>query len=212
MSRSLVVMRQVLVIAATLLLGACGGSVDATGEDSGTGDGAGADAPSTRDATVIDARDDSTVMADSPASDGPGPKEAGPADAAPDATAEGGPDAAADGGIDAAADATPCPPGLVLCDAGCIDPLDDPSYCGATAGCGIDGGTAGTSCVDDCAFCVGGACQVSCSAGLVVCDGTCVDPRTSSQHCGATCSCVEAGAGTVCLPPAVCVSGMCTDG
>jgi hypothetical protein len=192
MPRSLVVTRQMLVIAGTLVLGACGGSVDASGEDSGTGDGAGADAPSTRDATVIDARDDSTATADSPASDGPGPKEAGPVDAAPDATS--------------------CPPGLVLCDAGCIDPIDDPSYCGATAGCGIDGGTAGTSCVDDCAFCVGGVCQVPCSAGLVVCDGTCVDPRTSSQHCGATCSCVEAGAGTVCLPPAVCVSGMCTDG
>lgn len=56
-----------------------------------------------------------------------------------------------------------CGPGQVDCGGSCIDPVSSPVHCGATAGCGLDGGTAGTACGTGVA-CLGGSCQNACSA------------------------------------------------
>jgi hypothetical protein len=88
-----------------------------------------------------------------------------------------------------------CQPGLLSCGGKCIDPSTDRQFCGATAGCGADGGTTGTPCADG-QVCSGGTCQASCQGGLVACAGACIDPSTNNQYCGATPGCGAGGAGT----------------
>ncbi len=68
--------------------------------------------------------------------------------------------------------------------------------CGAANGCG---GTCATGACPSTQICVNGACQASCPTTL--CNGNCVDTRTSSQHCG---SC-----GNACTGGAICQGGQC---
>jgi hypothetical protein len=103
-----------------------------------------------------------------------------------------------------------CKAGLVVCDGACVDPSNDRQHCGATAGCGADGGSAGTACTAG-KVCGAGVCVPSCQAGMVACGGSCVDPATNRDFCGATAGCGADGglAGTACAPGKVCNDGTC---
>lgn len=107
---------------------------------------------------------------------------------------------------------TACPTGQVSCGGTCIDPKTNPQHCGATGACGAgDAGSAGAQCGSG-MVCNAGTCSSSCSTGLVNCDGACIDPTTSTQHCGATAGCGgDAGgsAGTPCAMGEVCSGGTC---
>lgn len=106
-----------------------------------------------------------------------------------------------------------CPDGLVKCGDTCVDPLTSREHCGATDGCGEDGhGSAGTTCAAG-QVCSSGACVVSCQNGLIECGGTCVNPETDRNHCGASEGCGVDGhgsAGKVCDPGYVCNGGTCS--
>ncbi|WP_437623190.1 cadherin-like beta sandwich domain-containing protein [Sorangium sp. So ce1151] len=101
-----------------------------------------------------------------------------------------------------------CQSGLVACDGTCIDPDTDRDHCGATADC--TGDSAGVACAAG-EVCNGsGACELSCQSGLVACDGTCIDPGTDRNHCGATADCRGDNAGVACAAGEVCNgSGAC---
>ena len=104
-----------------------------------------------------------------------------------------------------------CQAGLVECSSTCVDPERNREHCGATEGCGQDGGTAGTACNPG-EICVAGECVVSCPGSLIVCDGTCVNPNTDRSYCGATEGCGDGAgsAGEVCAAGEICVGGTCT--
>jgi hypothetical protein len=100
----------------------------------------------------------------------------GEADAAPDRTVSeaGGDDAASDVLGSSATDAelgdqgvaSSCPASTVSCGGQCIDPRTDPAHCGATDGCGEDGGSPGQAC--DAGNCWARTCY-PCPAGEVCC-------------------------------------------
>src|SRR5690606_31250835 len=95
----------------------------------------------------------------------------------------------------------------------CVNPDTDRTYCGATEGCGVDGqGSAGEVCEPG-HVCNGGECSLSCPSNFVNCNGTCIDPNTSSNHCGATEGCgVDGGsAGEACGAGLVCNNGTCAE-
>ncbi|MDX2087476.1 MAG: hypothetical protein SFX73_06490 [Kofleriaceae bacterium] len=107
----------------------------------------------------------------------------------------------------AGACALSCQAGLVACDGTCIDPTTDREFCGATT-C-ADDATDGVTC-DAGEVCNGaGACALSCQAGLVACDGTCIDPDTDRAFCGATTCADDATDGDVCADGYVCDGGAC---
>ena len=99
-----------------------------------------------------------------------------------------------------------CQTGLVGCDGVCVDPKTDHAHCGATGDC--TGDSAGSACGDG-ELCSAGKCALSCQQGLVDCDGTCLDPSVSNQHCGAAFDCVGNNAGVACLAGMVCSGGKC---
>lgn len=103
-----------------------------------------------------------------------------------------------------------CQMGFVACGGLCVDPQSNRNHCGATVGCGVTGGLPGTAC-DDGEVCNNGSCAVSCHSSLIACDGTCFDPQTSPEHCGATSGCGVTGgsAGAACPPLHACVAGAC---
>jgi len=94
----------------------------------------------------------------------------------------------------------------VECGQGCVDPNNSVLHCGATKGCGLAGGSAGTACEAG-EVCNAGSCEAECSVGLVKCDGTCIDPLTERRFCGATASC--ASAGEMCTQDQLCEDGSC---
>jgi hypothetical protein len=100
-----------------------------------------------------------------------------------------------------------CPAGELACGGGCIDPDTDRMHCGATADC--EGANAGDTC-DAGEVCNSGVCELSCQAGLLACNGTCIDPMTDRTYCGATADCAGANAGEACDAGEVCNgSGAC---
>ncbi|KYF94352.1 hypothetical protein BE17_24785 [Sorangium cellulosum] len=101
-----------------------------------------------------------------------------------------------------------CQSGLVACDGTCVDPDTDRDHCGAAGDC--SGASAGVACAAG-EVCNGaGECELSCQSGLVACDGTCIDPDTDRDHCGATADCTGASAGVACSAGEVCNgSGAC---
>jgi hypothetical protein len=108
-----------------------------------------------------------------------------PTDGATDSSSEGGGDGSTDGG---------CAPGYASCGAaGCVNPLYDPTNCGA---CGIKCATG--------EVCAAGKCAATCSAPLINCPATglCVDPLHDPDNCG-TC-------GTKCVPGEVCTKAGCS--
>jgi hypothetical protein len=87
-----------------------------------------------------------------------------------------------------------CPAGLIDCGGTCINPLTNPTYCGATGLCvgGVVCPTGGS--------CTAGVC--TCPTGQTNCSGACVDTQTSLTHCGAC--------GTVCTATGqTCSAGKC---
>ena len=96
-----------------------------------------------------------------------------------------------------------CSDGLLLCDAECVDPMNDPGNCG----------TCNTFCPS--LVCEDGRClsdeeaasvrvvDLQCGEGLLQCADECIDPMTSAVNCGAC--------GNVCVPEReLCVDGGCT--
>ena len=106
-----------------------------------------------------------------------------------------------------------CPGTEVNCAGTCVNPASDPTYCGATSGCGAGGvGSAGVPCMNG-QVCNGGACSVSCPGAEVNCGAICVNPTTDPTYCGATPGCGVAGmgsAGTPCTNGQVCNGGACS--
>ena len=108
--------------------------------------------------------------------------------------------------------ASACPAGFVECGGACVDPSSNNAHCGATDGCGADGGSAGVACPPG-NLCSSGMCETTCQVGLVDCAGTCVNPGTDPQHCGAADGCGVGGvgsAGSRCAPGEVCNLGACS--
>jgi hypothetical protein len=52
----------------------------------------------------------------------------------------------------------PCTDGQIMCNRQCVDPQSDDTYCGASASCQPDAGTAGTVCTPP-AVCTNGTCK-----------------------------------------------------
>lgn len=103
-----------------------------------------------------------------------------------------------------------CPGSLIVCDDTCVNPNTDRNYCGATEGCGDGAGDAGEVCADG-EICVGGTCVLSCPSSLVACGGTCVDPESNPDYCGASGNCQGPNAGAACAADQACVAGVCRD-
>src|SRR5262249_46172497 len=78
--------------------------------------------------------------------------------------------------------------------------------CGASGDC--QGTTAGSSCIDG-QVCSSGRCALSCQADLVNCDGTCINPQSDRNYCGASGDCHGTNPGSTCLDGKVCASGRC---
>ena len=101
------------------------------------------------------------------------------------------------------------PPGYVLCDDTCIDPMTSKPYCGANEYCeGYE------SCTKD-QTCQNGVCTdtseqpKNCNTpGYVLCDDTCIDPMISKQYCGANSACEGYES---CAKDQTCQNGVCTD-
>jgi hypothetical protein len=110
--------------------------------------------------------------------------------------------------------AATCQPGLVNCSQSCVDPKTSGQHCGATAGCGAGAGSSGTVCPSG-QVCTGGTCQTTCLANEVQCDGSCIDPLTNPEFCGAKGSCTTTtgdntdSAGSICPTGEVCSAGAC---
>jgi hypothetical protein len=104
---------------------------------------AGTDVEAPADVTSGDGGPDSMAdVVDAPAVDG-GIDQAltdGPPDVPDASSARDASDASvSDSGV-------PCPGTTIRCGTACIDPTSDPQHCGATAGCGTGGGSAGVVC------------------------------------------------------------------
>ncbi len=113
--------------------------------------------------------------------------------------------------------ATSCQVGLVECNGRCVDPTSNGDYCGATAGCGADAGSAGTVCPSGHVCTTGplgvGTCATTCAAGQVNCGGTCIDPTSDRDNCGATGDCVTTANDTANSAGVTCGTGqVCTKG
>ncbi|HEY4016792.1 MAG TPA: hypothetical protein VGM06_25830 [Polyangiaceae bacterium] len=100
-----------------------------------------------------------------------------------------------------------CQAGLVECNGTCVNPMTDRQFCGASGAC--TGASAGTACPSGQVCNGSGVCAVSCPAGEIDCSGTCVDPSTSNQFCGATTDCMGPDVGTTCMAGTVCSGGVC---
>ena len=96
-----------------------------------------------------------------------------------------------------------CEDGEVACDGECVDPLSDTEFCGAQGNCEDD--DAGELC-DEGEICVEGACELDCLEGEVACDGSCVDPLTNDDYCGADAECELFSA---CSELQQCIAGGC---
>lgn len=93
-----------------------------------------------------------------------------------------------------------CPIGQIACGLKCVDPLNDPQYCGATT-C-----TNGTVCGAG-EVCSNGSCSNQCGAGSLYCNSRCVDPQNDPAYCGAT-TCSN---GTTCTASQLCSGGSCLE-
>ncbi len=104
-----------------------------------------------------------------------------------------------------------CPGSQVNCCGVCVDPSSDRGHCGATLGCGVGGGGAGTSCASG-QVCNASACSVSCPGSQINCGGVCVEPMLDRGHCGATSGCGASGGsgGAACASGQVCNAGACS--
>jgi|SRR5579883_1807119 len=88
-----------------------------------------------------------------------------------------------------------CPPGQLTCMNGCVDPMSDAANCG---GCGM-ACAAGQQCT-------AGACAMPgmCAMGQMMCGGACTDVTSDAKNCGAC--------GTACTASQTCTAGKCVAG
>jgi hypothetical protein len=98
-----------------------------------------------------------------------------------------------------------CQPGLVSCEGTCVDPDTSLEYCGAGEDCTAD---PGETCAEGFVCNGNGACRLSCQAGLVDCEGTCINPDTDRAHCGAGMDCDDEP-GEACGARELCIDGGC---
>lgn len=117
-----------------------------------------------------------------------------------------------------------CVNGLVACNGECVDPLNNPEFCGAKGSCFVadpkDENYKGKKCLDQLETCYDGECVPAgtdvCINNNVKCDGSCIDPLMSKTYCGARGECDSDDAasenyrGTTCLSYAECNNGECT--
>lgn len=96
-----------------------------------------------------------------------------------------------------------CDDGELACEGECIDPSSDVEYCGAGGAC--EGDEAGELCEEG-EICVDGGCELDCPESEVACDGSCVDPLTSDDYCGADSACEDFSA---CSAREQCIAGGC---
>ncbi|MBQ1927093.1 MAG: hypothetical protein II180_13345, partial [Proteobacteria bacterium] len=97
---------------------------------------------------------------------------------------------------------------FVNCYGTCIDPKSSKFYCGADATCqNYNECNVDESCVDG--NCISNGSQTTkCSGGnSVLCNGTCINPKTSKDFCGANEDC---SVSTRCHDDENCVDGICT--
>ena len=99
-----------------------------------------------------------------------------------------------------------CSGGTINCNDTCIDPNTNNTWCGASGNClaANDGSTCANG-----YSCNSGVCRQQCPNGRVGCDGTCIDPSSDNNHCGASGFCEGAQAGDSCTGGEQCVSGSC---
>lgn len=107
-----------------------------------------------------------------------------------------------------------CPSGQIMCGEGiqrqCVDPLSSNLFCGASGDC--EGVNAGSVC-DRGNVCTSEGCRTSCTPGLIICEGQCINPQNDNKFCGATegqCSEKKCPSGEVCTGgscSASCLSG-----
>jgi len=94
----------------------------------------------------------------------------------------------------------------IVCAGRCVDPNFDRDFCGASDDC--SGDSAGTTCAPG-EICDGeGSCEASCMMGMRSCDGTCIDPDTNPNYCGAGNNCSN-DPGEECGDGEACVAGAC---
>src|SRR5690606_15687754 len=97
----------------------------------------------------------------------------------------------------------------VLCGSVCVDPMSSRDFCGAAGDC--SGENAGEVCEAG-EICNGaGVCSLSCQVGTLDCGGTCIDPRSNRDFCGAEADCAGSNDGDVCADASSCVDGACTN-
>ena len=92
-----------------------------------------------------------------------------------------------------------CSGGSTLCGEECVILQRDPLHCG--------------KCGNPCPagqVCNNSECALTCSEGLLDCDGSCVDPLRDLQFCGATSDCQGSNAGQTCAAAQTCVAGNCS--
>ncbi len=104
---------------------------------------------------------------------------------------------------------TSCPVDLLQCGGTCIDPQKDLQYCGAST-C-EEGGPGSISECDPGEVCSAGVCEASCMSGLLECGGTCINPLTDPDYCGATDCSAFPTSGTNCTSEQSCVGGECRE-
>jgi hypothetical protein len=99
-----------------------------------------------------------------------------------------------------------CVGGELVCNGQCVDPDRDNTFCGASTDC--EGANAGTTC-DSGFVCDGtGTCALTCDSSRLECSGSCIDPMTDPNFCGAT-DCDGGSSGVTCAPNEACVAGGC---
>ena len=81
----------------------------------------------------------------------------------------------------------------------CVDLNADSANCGAC----------GAACTGPGETCLAGNCEVVCPAAQVNCGGTCIDPQSNDQYCGAAGECVGPDQGATCDGGYSCNEGAC---
>ena len=99
-----------------------------------------------------------------------------------------------------------CPEGQIECGGECVDPNTNRVYCGARGVC--VGPSSGRECPGG-EICNGGICVLNCPTNHIECGGTCADPMTSIQYCGATGDCRGTNGGLQCTGGEYCRGGAC---
>jgi hypothetical protein len=103
---------------------------------------------------------------------------------------------------------TVCAAGYVACGDTCVNPLNNPSFCGVSDPC--DPADTSFACAEG-EVCSNGSCALVCADDTLLCDGQCVDPEVDRTFCGAEGNCSGGNVGATCLDTEVCDDGTCVN-